>query len=115
MLSAGALETPRLLLQPRMGAHADAACGPLQDEALYQWISMEKPPSLAWLRERWTRLESRLSTDGTEAWPTWAITARADGTLVGLTTDRISVQRHDERVGEIVVHFPRAGFIVTPA
>lgn len=35
------------------------------------------------------------------------------GTLVGLTTDRVSVQRHDERVGGIVVHFPRAGFVVT--
>jgi glutathione S-transferase len=37
------------------------------------------------------------------------------GTLVGLTPDRISISRNDERVGEIVVHFPRAGFIVTPA
>lgn len=35
------------------------------------------------------------------------------GTLVGLTTDRVSVRRHDDRVGEIVVHFPRAGFVVT--
>jgi glutathione S-transferase len=37
------------------------------------------------------------------------------GTLVGLTADRISISRSDERVGDIVVHFPRAGFIVTPA
>lgn len=37
------------------------------------------------------------------------------GTLVGLTADRISISRNDERVGDIVVHFPRAGFIVTPA
>ena len=37
------------------------------------------------------------------------------GTLVGLTADRISLARHDERVGDIVVHFPRAGFLVTPA
>lgn len=37
------------------------------------------------------------------------------GTLVGLTSDRISISRNDERVGDIVVHFPRAGFIVTPA
>jgi glutathione S-transferase len=34
------------------------------------------------------------------------------GTLVGLTADRISLARHDERVGDVVVHFPRAGFIV---
>jgi glutathione S-transferase len=34
------------------------------------------------------------------------------GTLVGLTADRISLARHDARVGDVVVHFPRAGFIV---
>lgn len=34
------------------------------------------------------------------------------GTLVGLTADRISIGRNDPRVGDIVVHFPRAGFIV---
>jgi glutathione S-transferase len=37
------------------------------------------------------------------------------GTLVGLTADRISLARTDERVGDVVVHFPRAGFYVTPA
>jgi len=37
------------------------------------------------------------------------------GTLVGLTSDRISIIRSDERVGDIVVHFPRAGFVVSPS
>lgn len=37
------------------------------------------------------------------------------GELVGLTNDRVSIRRHDERVGEVVVHFPRAGFVITPA
>jgi glutathione S-transferase len=37
------------------------------------------------------------------------------GTLVGLASDRISIIRSDERVGDVVVHFPRAGFIVQPA
>ena len=36
------------------------------------------------------------------------------GVLVGLTADRISIRRSDERVGDVVVHFPRAGFVVTP-
>jgi len=36
------------------------------------------------------------------------------GELVGLTADRISIKRSDPRVGEVVVHFPRAGFIVQP-
>jgi glutathione S-transferase len=37
------------------------------------------------------------------------------GTLVGLSNERISIIRSDERVGDVVVHFPRAGFIITPA
>ena len=37
------------------------------------------------------------------------------GILVGLTADRVSIKRSDERVGEVVVHFPRAGFILAPA
>ena len=36
------------------------------------------------------------------------------GTLVGLAPDRVSVIRSDPRVGDVVVHFPRAGYIVTP-
>jgi glutathione S-transferase len=37
------------------------------------------------------------------------------GTLVGLTPDRISLARSDERAGDVVVHFPRAGFFVAAA
>lgn len=34
------------------------------------------------------------------------------GELVGLNSDRVSIKRTDERVGEVVVHFPRAGFVL---
>jgi glutathione S-transferase len=37
------------------------------------------------------------------------------GALVGLTADRVSIARNDPRVGDVVVHFPRAGFIVQAA
>jgi glutathione S-transferase len=37
------------------------------------------------------------------------------GTLVGLTNERVSIIRSDEKVGDVVVHFPRAGFLVQPA
>nr|WP_315490404.1 GNAT family protein [uncultured Rhodoferax sp.] len=77
------IETPRLLLLPRMGSHADGAFGPLQAEAIYEWISMDKPTDLEAMRAHWTRLESRLSTDCTEAWPVWAVTTRTYGTLIG--------------------------------
>jgi glutathione S-transferase len=36
------------------------------------------------------------------------------GELVGLAADRISIKRSDPKVGEVAVHFPRAGYIVQP-
>jgi hypothetical protein len=37
------------------------------------------------------------------------------GEIVSLSAQHISIRRLDERVGEIVVHFPRAGFLVRPS
>jgi glutathione S-transferase len=37
------------------------------------------------------------------------------GRLVGLTNDQVSVEREDERVGLVVVHFPRIGFQIRRA
>jgi Glutathione S-transferase, C-terminal domain len=34
------------------------------------------------------------------------------GEIVSLSAQHIAIRRLDERVGEIVVHFPRAGFVV---
>jgi glutathione S-transferase len=36
------------------------------------------------------------------------------GVLVGLTPDRVSLRRSDQRVGDVVVHFPRAGYVIVP-
>jgi glutathione S-transferase len=37
------------------------------------------------------------------------------GEIAALSADDIVLRRHDETVGEVLVHFPRAGFIVSPA
>ena len=37
------------------------------------------------------------------------------GTLVGLTIDRVTVERSDARAGLVHVHFPRSGFQVQKA
>ena len=34
------------------------------------------------------------------------------GEIVSLSAQHIAIRRVDERVGEIVVHFPRAGFLI---
>ncbi|MCC8983021.1 glutathione S-transferase family protein [Bradyrhizobium acaciae] len=36
------------------------------------------------------------------------------GEIVSLSAQHIAIRRSDERVGEVVVHFPRAGFLVIP-
>lgn len=38
----------------------------------------------------------------------------SEGTLVGLNTDEVVIARRDARAGTVHVHFPRAGFRITP-
>jgi len=40
---------------------------------------------------------------------------RVSGEIVALSAQHIAIRRHDPRAGEVVVHFPRAGFMVFPA
>lgn len=40
---------------------------------------------------------------------------KVSGEIVALSSQHIAIRRHDPRVGEVVVHFPRAGFLVLPA
>ena len=40
---------------------------------------------------------------------------KVSGEIVALSSRHIAIRRHDPRAGEIVVHFPRAGFAVLPA
>ena len=37
---------------------------------------------------------------------------KVSGKIVALSSQHIAVRRHDPRAGEVVVHFPRAGFLV---
>jgi hypothetical protein len=40
---------------------------------------------------------------------------RVGGEIVALSAQHIAIRRHDPRAGEVVVHFPRAGFLVFSA
>jgi glutathione S-transferase len=39
---------------------------------------------------------------------------KVSGEIVALSSQHIALRRHDPRAGEVVVHFPRAGFLVLP-
>jgi len=75
------IETVGLTLEPQVAAHAEAMFEVLSDPAIY--LHENAPPeSLDWLRNRFSRLESRRSGDGTEQWLNWVIRL-PDGELIG--------------------------------
>jgi RimJ/RimL family protein N-acetyltransferase len=61
-----------LVLEPQTAAHAEAMFVVLSDPAIYEYEN-EPPRSLEWLRDRFRKLESRVSPDGTEQWLNWVI------------------------------------------
>lgn len=66
------LRASRCTLEPQVAAHAHEMYEVLRDPAIYEFEN-EPPESEAWLRHRFTLLESRASADGTEAWLNWVI------------------------------------------
>jgi hypothetical protein len=39
---------------------------------------------------------------------------KVSGEIVALSPQHIAIRRHDPLAGDVVVHFPRAGFLVLP-
>jgi RimJ/RimL family protein N-acetyltransferase len=76
------VETPRLVLEPQTAAHADAMYVVLADPAIYEFEN-EPPASAAALRERYRKLESGRSPDGTQLWLNWIARLRGDGHAIG--------------------------------
>jgi [ribosomal protein S5]-alanine N-acetyltransferase len=74
------IETPRLLLEPQVAAHAEAMFEVLNDPAIYEFENAP-PASLDWLRERFSKLETRRSGDGREAWLNWVVCERGGGPI----------------------------------
>ena len=70
------LTTPRLRLEPLVAAHADEMFRVLSDPAIYEFEN-QAPASLAWLRERYARLETRCSADGRQQWLNWILRLHA--------------------------------------
>ncbi len=67
------LSSARLLLEPQITSHADEMFLHFQNPALYIYIPSDPPENLAALRQRYTRQESRRSSDGSEGWLNWAM------------------------------------------
>ena len=66
-----------------MAAHAAELFDALSDPAIYAYISEPPPKSVPVLTERYRRLESRASADGSEQWLNWVIRRIEDRQCVG--------------------------------
>ena len=66
------IRTERIVLEPQVAGHAEEMFHVLSDPAIYEHEN-EPPASLDWLRNRFSKLEARRSTDGTEQWLNWVI------------------------------------------
>ena len=75
------IATDGLRLEPQVVAHAEEMFVVLGDPAIYQYEN-SPPESLAWLRNRFARLESRQSADGSQTWLNWVIRLPS-GELIG--------------------------------
>lgn len=95
----GPVATARLRLEPRTRAHAELLFEPLLDETIYRWISSTPPESLEWLKEKWARMEARLSPTGEDAWLNWAVRRVSDGAYVGVVDAVVDVGHVATNVG----------------
>ena len=59
-------------LEPQRSAHAAEMFAVLSDPAIYEFEN-QPPVSEAWLTQRFERLESRTSSDGSELWLNWVV------------------------------------------
>ena len=75
------IRTERLVLEPQTASHAEEMFELLSDPAIYEYENAP-PRSLEWLRERFAKLETRCSAEGTEHWLNWVIRIPGSG-LIG--------------------------------
>ena len=85
-----ALTTPRLTLEPQRAGHAAEMFAVLSDPEIYRFENAP-PASPAWLHERFTKLETRHSADGSEAWLNWVLRLRS-GAPIGYVQATVDAQ-----------------------
>ena len=85
------IESGDLRLEPQAVGHAEEMFAVLSDPAIYAHEN-KPPPSLDWLRARFTKLEARQSPDGSEQWLNWVLHLQGSG-LIGFVQATIRPNR----------------------
>lgn len=86
-------DTARLTIEPLLPAHAEELFPLLTPPALHRFTPRRPPASREALRERYRRLSSRRSPEGTERWLNWVMRERASGRAVGLLEATVEGER----------------------
>lgn len=87
---------PDVHLEAQVAAHAAEMYPILRNPVLYRFTDGAPPTDEEALRERFRKLESRCSPDGSEKWLNWVL-RRQDGVAVGYVQATV----HQDRLAEI--------------
>lgn len=101
------LHTPRCTLEPLVAAHAPEMFRVLSDPAIYEFENAP-PQSEEWLARRYSLLESRRSSDGTEQWLNWVIRLPG-GPLAGYVQATVRESGMSSVAYELASHYWRQG------
>lgn len=104
------LETRRLLLEPLAAAHAAELYEHLLDRRLYTFIPQDPPVSEGSLEDRYRKLSTRRSPDGSEAWLNWAVRERETGRYAGTLEATVEGDRTAFVAYTVFVPYQRRGF-----
>jgi ribosomal-protein-alanine N-acetyltransferase len=96
-----------IVLEPQIAAHAVEMFAVLSDPLIYEFENAS-PESLAYLTERFAKLESRASPDGAEQWLNWVVRL-SDGTLAGFVQATITLDRTAQIAYVLAARFWRRG------
>jgi [ribosomal protein S5]-alanine N-acetyltransferase len=91
----------RLTLVPLTAAHADVLFPFLADTGLWTYTDESAPAGVDALRERYRRLETRRSPDGSQLWLNWALETRDEG-FAGLVQATVAVLRDEAAVAYVI-------------
>jgi ribosomal-protein-alanine N-acetyltransferase len=80
----------------------------LCDPAIYEFEN-EPPASVEWLRQRFTKLETRCSPDGSENWLNWVIGLPSSG-LIGYVQATVSASKNAAIAYEMSSRFWSNGY-----
>lgn len=105
------LRTGALLLEPQLASHAAEMFAVLSDLAIYEFEN-EPPLDVSTLQQRYAKLESRTSLDGTEQWLNWVVRLPS-GELAGYVQATVLVGGRAYVAYELASRFWRRGIAST--